>query len=204
MPGEGSEDAAIVAATRLWVERAVIGLNLCPFAKAVERRGQVRYVVSPAKNDDELLDDLRRELDHLANVSAEVTDNTLLIHPGVLQEFFEFQHFLPRANLAVKKAGHAGVFQIASFHPDFQFADAEPDDVGNFTNRAPYPTLHILREASITAVVSTYPAAESIYERNIATLTALGREGWDKLGIRPANESAAAGVNESGTPKLDL
>lgn len=187
-----SEDTAIIASTRHWVERAVIGLNLCPFAKAVERRGQVRYVVSRAATEAQLLAALRMELAHLAETPAEVTDNTLLIHPGVLQEFFTFQTFLPRTEAALQKAGFEGVFQIASFHPDFQFADAEPEALGHFTNRAPYPTLHLLREASITAVVSAYPAAESIYERNLATLNALGRDGWDKLGIKPATDADTA------------
>lgn len=181
-----SQDAAIIAATRHWVERAVIGLNLCPFAKAVERRGQVRYVVSRAETEEQLLADLRAELQHLAATPADVTDNTLLIHPGVLREFFAFQTFLPRTEAALRKAGFEGVFQVASFHPDYQFADAEPDDLGNLTNRAPYPTLHLLREASITQAVRDFPAAETIYERNIATLNELGREGWEKLGIKPA------------------
>ncbi|KAF0180621.1 MAG: hypothetical protein FD161_715 [Limisphaerales bacterium] len=181
-----SHDAAIIAATRHWVERAVIGLNLCPFAKAVERRGQVRYVVSRAETEEQLLADLRAELQHLAATPADVTDNTLLIHPGVLREFFAFQAFLPRTEAALRKAGFEGVFQVASFHPDYQFADAEPDDLGNLTNRAPYPTLHLLREASITQAVRDFPAAETIYERNIATLNELGREGWEKLGIKPA------------------
>lgn len=186
-----SNDAAIVDATRQWVERAVIGLNLCPFAKAVERRGQVRYVVSRAITNEQLLEDLRAELDHLATTPADVTDNTLLIHPDVLQDFFAFQSFLPRAEAAIRKAGFAGVFQVASFHPDYEFADAEPDDLGNLTNRSPYPTLHLLREASITAAVSAFPAAETIYERNLATLHALGREGWEELGIKPAAEGRA-------------
>lgn len=183
-----SDDAAIISSTVHWVERAVIGLNLCPFAKAAERRGQVRYVVSRAKTADQLLADLRTELDHLAKTPADVTDNTLLIHPDVLQEFFAFQSFLPRTASALRKAGFEGVFQIASFHPDYQFADAEPEDLGNFTNRAPYPTLHLLREASITVAVSAFPAAEIIHERNLATLSALGREGWEKLGIKPAGD----------------
>lgn len=186
-----SQDAAIIAATRHWVERAVIGLNLCPFAKAVERRGQVRYVVSRAETEEQLLADLRAELQHLAETPAEVTDNTLLIHPHVLRDFFAFQTFLPRADAALRKAGLSGVFQVASFHPDYQFADAEPDDLGNLTNRAPYPTLHLLREASITAAVSGFPAAETIYERNIATLNDLGRAGWERLGIKPAAEEGA-------------
>lgn len=174
-------DAAVIAATRDWVRRAVIGLNLCPFAKAVEQRGQVRYVVSRATREEELLADLRAELAHLAATSAEVTDDTLLIHPQVLGEFFEFQRFLARADAAVRKAGLEGVIQVASFHPDFQFADTEPDDVTNCTNRAPFPTLHLLREASIAEAVKTSGAAESIYERNQATLRALGRSGWEKL-----------------------
>jgi len=181
-----SQDAAIIAATRHWVERAVIGLNLCPFAKAVERRGQVRYVVSRAETEEQLLADLRAELQYLAATPADMTDNTLVIHPHVLREFFAFQTFLPRTEAALRKAGFEGVFQVASFHPDYQFADAEPDDLGNLTNRAPYPTLHLLREASITQAVSDFPAAESIYERNVATLNELGREGWEKLGIKPA------------------
>ena len=187
-----SQDAAIIAATRHWVESAVIGLNLCPFAKAVERRGQVRYVVSRAETEEQLLADLRTEFQHLAATPAEVTDNTLLIHPGVLRDFYAFQSFLPRTEAAVRKAGLGGVFQIASFHPDYQFADAEADDLGNLTNRAPYPTLHLLREASITQAVDAFPAAETIYERNLATLNELGREGWEKLGIKPAAEERAA------------
>jgi hypothetical protein len=181
-------DAAVIAATRDWVRRAVIGLNLCPFAHAVEQRGQVRYVVSRATREEELLADLRAELAHLAATPVEVTDDTLLIHPGVLREFFEFQQFLARADAAVRKAGLEGVIQIASFHPDYQFADTEPDDVTNCTNRAPYPTLHLLREASVAAATKSFPAAESIYERNQATLRELGREGWEKLGIKPAAE----------------
>ena len=187
-----SDDAAIIAATRHWVERAVIGLNLCPIAKAAQRRGQVRYVVSRAKTEEELLADLRAELHHLTATPADETDNTLVIHPDVLQDFFAFQSFLPRTQAAVRKAGLAGVFQIASFHPDYEFADAEPDDLGNLTNRAPYPTLHLLREDSITAAVSAFPAAESIYERNLTTLNALGREGWEKLGIKPAGDDREA------------
>lgn len=187
-----SQDAAIIAATRHWVERAVIGLNLCPFAKAVERRGQVRYVVSHAETNEQLLADLRAELSHLAATPADVTDNTLLIHAGVLQDFFAFQIFLPRTEVVVRKAGFDGVFQVASFHPDYQFSDTEPDDLGNLSNRAPYPTLHLLREASITQAVSDFPAAESIYERNVATLNELGRDGWEKLGIKPAADGGAA------------
>jgi hypothetical protein len=186
-------DDAILAATRDWVRHAVIGLNLCPFAKAVEQRGQVRYVISHARREEELLADLRNELAHLAATPAEVTNDTLLIHPEVLQEFFEFQQFLARANAAVRKAGLEGVIQIASFHPDYQFADTEPDDITNCTNRAPYPTLHLLREASIAEAVKSDATAEGIYERNQATMRALGKEGWQKLGICPAEKLPSTG-----------
>ena len=184
-PAAPSDDA-VIAAMRHWVEAAVIGLNLCPFAKPVQRKGQVRYVVSSARTEDQLLADLRTELAHLHATPAEVTDNTLLIHPHVLEEFFVFQTFLSRAEATVRKAGLRGVIQIASFHPQYQFAECESDDLGNFTNRAPYPTLHLLREASIEQAVQSYPAAESIYDRNMATLKTLGPEGWAALQIKPA------------------
>lgn len=196
MPDEPTppSDDAVIAAMRHWVEAAVIGLNLCPFAKAVQRKGQVRYVVSGARTEDQLLADLRNELDHLHATPVEVTDNTLLIHPHVLQEFCVFQAFLARADASVRKAGLRGVIQIASFHPHYQFAECAPEDLGNFTNRAPYPTLHLLREASITRAAESFPT-ETIYERNLETLSQLGRAGWQKLGICPAGTTNAAGAD---------
>jgi hypothetical protein len=181
-----ASEAAIIDALRHWVEAAVIGLNLCPFAKPVQRKGLVRYVVSGARTEDQLLADLRTELQHLHATPADVTDNTLLIHPQVLEDFFAYQTFLPRAEAAVRKAGLQGEIQIASFHPQYQFAECEPDALSNYTNRAPYPTLHLLREASIEQAVQAFPAAESIYERNMATLQELGPAGWEALQIKPA------------------
>ncbi len=175
----------ILCAMRHWVDKAVIGLNLCPFAKAVQLKGQVRYVVSDARTADALLSDLKAELEFLRGTPPEQTDNTLLIHPHVLGEFFDFQTFLPRADAVLKKSHLVGEIQIASFHPHYQFADAEPDAIGNYTNRAPYPTLHLLREASIERAVQSIPA-DAIYENNIETLTKLGHAGWEKLGINPA------------------
>lgn len=188
-------DDAVIAAMRHWVEAAVIGLNLCPFAKTVQRKGQVRYVVSGARTEDQLLADLRNELAHLHATSVEVTDNTLLIHPHVLQEFFVFEAFLSRADAAVRRAGLRGVIQIASFHPQYQFAECEPEDLGNFTNRAPYPTLHLLREASIARAAESFPT-ETIYEHNIETLKKLGHAGWEQLGIGPAGATEAGRVDE--------
>ncbi|MDP1645121.1 MAG: DUF1415 domain-containing protein [Thiobacillus sp.] len=174
-------DEDVIAATRQWLEKAVIGLNLCPFAKAVYVKNQVRYVVSHAPHLDGLLEDLDRELDFLAAADPEAVDTTLLIHPTLLPDFLDFNDFLQLAEAAVEEHGLQGVIQLASFHPQFQFADTAPDDIGNYTNRAPFPTLHLLREASIERAVAAFPEAETIYERNIGTLQRLGIEGWQAL-----------------------
>ena len=171
----------IITATRLWLEKAVIGLNLCPFAKAVYLKNQVRFVVSNAPHLDGLLEDLDRELDFLAAADPEEVDTTLLIHPTLLPNFLDFNDFLQIAEAAIDEYQLAGVIQIASFHPLFQFADTAPDDMQNYTNRAPYPTLHLLREASIDKAVAAFPEAETIYQRNIATLENLGIAGWRAL-----------------------
>jgi hypothetical protein len=171
----------VIAHTRAWVDRAVIGLNLCPFAKAVQVKGQVRYVLCEAKDTAELLSALCDELDHLAKVDPAQTDTTLLIHPGVLSDFLDFNDFLAVADAAVEELGLEGVLQVASFHPQFQFADTEQDDVSNATNRSPYPTLHLIREASIDRAVEAFPEAESIFEANIEKLEQLGAEGWAAL-----------------------
>jgi len=174
-------DEDVIAATRHWVEKVVIGLNLCPFAKAIYVKNQVRFVVSAALHLDGLLEDLDRELDFLAAADPEAIDTTLLIHPTLLQDFLDFNDFMQLAEAAVGEHGLEGVIQIASFHPAFQFEGTAPDDIGNYTNRAPFPTLHLLREASIERGVAAFPEAETIYERNIETLQALGHAGWQAL-----------------------
>lgn len=179
------DEAAVVAAMREWIEKAVIGLNLCPFAKAVYVKNQVRFVVSRAPHLDGFLEDLDRELDFLAAADANEIDTTLLIHPTLLPDFLDFNDFLQFAEAAVGEHGLAGVIQVASFHPHFQFEGTAPDDLGNFTNRAPFPTLHLLREASIERAVAAFPEAETIYERNVETLEALGLEGWQALWRTP-------------------
>jgi hypothetical protein len=175
------DEAAVVAAMRQWIEKAVIGLNLCPFAKAVYVKNQVRYVVSRAPHLDGFLEDLDRELDFLAAADPEEIDTTLLIHPALLADFLDFNDFMQLAEAAVGEHGLDGVIQIASFHPAFQFEGTEPDDIGNYTNRAPFPTLHLLREASIACAVAAFPEADMIYERNIETLRKLGHAGWQAL-----------------------
>ncbi|MBK7765047.1 MAG: DUF1415 domain-containing protein [Sulfuritalea sp.] len=176
-------DEALVAATRKWLQRAVIGLNLCPFARGVHAKGQVRYVVSAAQDVTALLDDLERELKLLVAARPEEVDTTLLITPEVLTEFADFVDFLDLIEVVLRTQGLAGVLQVASFHPDYVFADAEPDDIANYTNRAPYPTLHLIREASLARAAAAFPDAADIYQRNIETLRRLGLEGWQALEV---------------------
>ena len=170
-----------IAATRRWLERAVIGLNLCPFAKAVHAKGQVRYVLSDADTPQALLEELGEELLRLRDTPAEAVDTTLLVHPRVLVDFLDYNDFLDDADALVEALGLDGVLQVASFHPDYRFAGTEPGDIGNFSNRAPYPTLHLLREDSVERAVAAFPDPDAIVERNIQTLRQLGADGWRRL-----------------------
>lgn len=174
-------DSQYINDTQEWLVKAVIGLNLCPFAKAVHIKEQIRYTVSPATTVEALLLDLAKELEYLAETSADKTDTTLLIHPHVLQDFMDYNEFLDLADGLLEQLDLDGELQIASFHPQYQFAGTEPDDITNFTNHSPYPTLHILREDSLDKAVEAFPEAEAIFETNIATMQKLGIEGWKKL-----------------------
>jgi hypothetical protein len=174
-------DAEVLEQTRQWLEKAVIGLNLCPFAKAVYVKNQVRLVVSKARHADDLLEELDRELDLLVATPAEEVDTTLLIHPTLFEDFLDFNDFMEIAEAVVDEHGLEGVVQLASFHPKFQFEGTEPDDLGNYTNRAPFAILHLLREESVERAVLAYPDAEGIFERNIDTLNQLGLAGWRAL-----------------------
>ncbi|CAN7511982.1 DUF1415 domain-containing protein [Pseudoxanthomonas sp. LjRoot143] len=170
-----------IAATRRWVERAVIGLNLCPFAKAVYVKQQVRFVLSDASTPEALLEELAEELVLLRDTDPEQVDTTLIVHPDVLTDFLDYNDFLENADAAVEALDLQGEIQVASFHPDYQFAGTMPDDISNYTNRSPYPTLHLLREASIDRAVEAFPDPDVIVERNVKTLDALGHVGWAKL-----------------------
>jgi hypothetical protein len=167
--------------TQAWLEAAVIGLNLCPFAKAVHGKGQIRWVESPATQPRELLGELVAELKRLAAADPEAIDTTLLVCPQMLHDFLDFNDFLDVAEGAIEDLGLDGTLQIAAFHPQFQFDGTEPDDPGNFSNRAPHPTLHLLREASLDRAVEAFPEAESIYERNIETLRGLTPAQWREV-----------------------
>ncbi|MBB5204650.1 hypothetical protein HNQ51_001964 [Inhella inkyongensis] len=179
-----TNDEQVIANTRAWVDKAVIGLNLCPFAKQVQVKGQVRYVVSHATTVEDLLYELAAELNRLVDTPPEETDTTLLIHPQVLTDFLDYNDFLEAADALVGDIGLDGVLQVASFHPDYQFEGTEPDDISNYTNRSPYPTLHLLREESIDRAVAAFPEPDSIFDANIATLEKLGHAGWEKLGLK--------------------
>src|SRR5688500_6592309 len=181
MPVEPFDREAVVLATRSWLERAVIGLSLCPFASAVHARGQIRYFVSDAETSEALLLDLRRELLVLSQADPAVVETTLLIAPRVLADFLDYNDFLEHADRALEAMGLVGQLQIASFHPDYQFAESDASDVANCSNRSPYPSLHLLREASISRAVESFPEAAQIFQKNIATLRELGHDGWARL-----------------------
>ena len=194
--------AAVQCDMHAWLERAVIGLNLCPFAKAVHVRGQIHYAVSRATTHEALRHDLVRELHALVELAADQRDTTLLVAPDCLPEFLEFNAFLALADRMLVEMRLDGVIQIAAFHPDFQFANTAADDIGNYTNRAPYPTLHLLRESSIDRAVESFPQAETIFERNIRTMQRLGRAGWTALGLqRTAAPTPVAAPAQPGPPK---
>ncbi|NMM37859.1 MAG: DUF1415 domain-containing protein [Glaciimonas sp.] len=181
MTSNANTSQKIIADTQAWVEKAVIGLNLCPFAKAVHVKNQIRYVVSAATTPEALLEDLMTELQMLDDSAAEQIETTLLIHPGTLTDFLDYNDFLDVADAAVEDMELGGVLQVASFHPQYQFEGTRLDDIDNYTNRSPYPTLHLLREESIEKAVAAYPQAEDIFEKNIETLHRLGHDGWARL-----------------------
>ena len=178
---DGVPAALAIAETRAWMRRAVIGLNLCPFARAVDVKDQIRYVFTDATDAETLLATLVVELQRLADTEPELVDTTMVIHPRVFGDFEDFNDFLELADAAVEDLNLDGIIQVASFHPQFQFADTDPGDITNATNRAPYPTLHLLREESVDRAVAAFPEAEAIFERNMATLEKLGTRGWATL-----------------------
>jgi uncharacterized protein len=174
---------AVVIQTQRWLERAVIGLNLCPFAKAEHVHGRIRYAVTDATRHDELLIFLEQEISFLLAQAPEKVETTLIIIPQMLADFLDYNDFLDEADAMLEHADPEAELQIASFHPRYQFAGTQEDDMENCTNRSPYPMLHLLREASVERAVESFPDAANIYERNIATLKQLGIDGWKALQV---------------------
>ncbi len=181
--GTRPSDEEVITRTRRWLEKAVIGLNLCPFARASYLRDRVRLVVSHARHLDDLLEELDRELQGLSQASPEQVETTLIIHPTLFPDFLDFNDFMALAEAAPAEQGLEGVIQLASFHPQFQFEGTEPDDVSNCTNRSPYPILHLLREDSVEKAVATLEDPDVIFEENIRTLQKLGPQGWRALDL---------------------
>ena len=177
-------DDPVIQETREWLEKAVIGLNLCPFAKPVHVAGRIRYAVSRAETPEALLADRLVELRTLTAADPDDIETTLLIHPRVLTDFLDYNDFLGVADAALEELDLVGEIQIASFHPDYQFEGTGPDDIENYTNRSPYPILHLLREASVEEAVASFPDTDRIYKANIETLRKLGLEGWRRLGLK--------------------
>jgi len=180
----------VIAATRAWLEKVVIGLNLCPFAKAVHVGNRIRYVVSDAQTPEALFADLANELQTLAAANPAEVETTLLIHPRVLDDFLDYNDFLDVVDAAIKELGLNGTIQAASFHPEYRFEDTEPDAIENYTNRSPYPMLHLLREESVGHAAKTFPDVARIPDRNIETLRRIGHDGWRRLGISARRKGA--------------
>lgn len=171
----------IQSTTQSWLENIVIGLNLCPFAKAVHMKKQIRYSVCNATTLDDLCLSLIVEIETLAAANPAEIDTTLLIHPYVLTNFIDFNAFLDVADEILRESQLEGEIQIASFHPQYQFDGTEPDDIDNYTNRSPFPILHLLRENSVQLAVNAFPDAAVIFDKNIETLRRLGHVGWTNL-----------------------
>ena len=178
------QERTAIEDTQKWLLEAVVGLNLCPFAKAVVVKDMVRYRVCASSEPADVLAMLREELQHLVEADPDKLDTTLLIAPNALPDFLDFNDFLADCDDVLMDLELDGVLQVADFHPQYQFGGTDVDDIENFTNRTPYPTLHLLREASLDKAVEAYPDASLIFERNIEVLNKLGHAGWQALGIR--------------------
>lgn len=192
----------VVAAIRHWLTRAVIGLNLCPFAKGVHTKQQIRYRVSDACELEGMLTVLEAELRLLVDADPERIDTTLLIFPHAFADFLEFNDAVFFAERLLGQLRLDGELQIASFHPHYRFEGTEPEDIENYTNRAPYPTLHLLREASVERAVQAFPDAADIYERNQETMRRLGHTGWRDWMQADENERPSSGL-PSDPPAAD-
>jgi hypothetical protein len=173
----------VILETKRWLMKAVIGLNLCPFAASAQSGNRIRYCVSSQETSTGLLEELLNELQTLQAADPMECETTLLIHPRVLNDFYHYNDFLDECDAAISALGLEGELQIASFHPDYQFAESDAQDMQNYSNRSPYPMLHLLREASITRVVDSYPGIDDIASNNMRTLRSLGIAGWQQLWI---------------------
>jgi hypothetical protein len=172
--GNTMSNENIIQATQKWVETIVVGMNLCPFAKREIVKDRVRYTISESTLQEQLLMDLKTELE-LLNANANI-ETILLIHPNILNDFYDYNDFLSLADALLIDMELDGIYQLASFHPNYQFGGTEFDDAENYTNRSPYQMLHLIREASLEKAVANYPDPENIPERNINLMNKLGTD----------------------------
>lgn len=168
------DNPTIIARTRCWIERVVVEMNVCPFARKPYEGGNIRYVVSAARSPEDLLGEVQQELELLRASDAGEIETTVLIHPHVLNDFFDYNDFLGIVDALLEDGGYEGEFQVASLHPAYQFAGTQPDDAENYTNRSPYPILHLLREAELARAIAGYARPDKIPERNIRTMEKIG------------------------------
>ena len=173
-----------ITKTKTWVEKVVIGLNLCPFAKPVFAKNQIKFVFSEAKDTQTLTADLAKELIFLTGIEGDDTETTILVHPFVLKDFGDYMDYVELANDIVYQLNLEGVLQIASFHPDYQFEGTEKEDLENYTNRSPYPMLHIIREDTIEKAIKSYPNVEAIPQQNIKKVKSLGKDFFDTFSYK--------------------
>jgi hypothetical protein len=183
MQAETTDALVVVEDTQAWVMKAVIGLGLCPFANAVHVKHQIKYAVCMSSQEDDVLSLLEAEIAFLQATDPEVTQTTLLMAPRCVPEFLDFNALVKAALQRLKRLRVRDVFQLADFHPKYQFAGTQIDDPENLSNRAPYPTLHLLRTQSVQAAIDMHPDVDSIYLKNIALLKSMGFEGYLSLGL---------------------
>ncbi|MGI9894270.1 DUF1415 domain-containing protein [Vibrio natriegens] len=167
---------AITQQVDQWLNDVVIGLNLCPFAAKPQRNKQIKIFVSEASQEEALLEDILLQLIELSNTEPEKLETTLVVVPNMLDDFWDYNLFIDWVEGLIKQQDWEGIFQVATFHPDYCFGGAEPEDDENLTNRSPYPIFHLIREESMEKVLKHYPDPESIPDTNIARVSALSEE----------------------------
>ncbi|CAE6901042.1 DUF1415 domain-containing protein [Vibrio owensii] len=172
---------AITEQVDQWLNDVVIGLNLCPFAAKPQRNKQIKIFVSEASQEEALLEDILLQLIELSSTEPEKLETTLVVVPNMLQDFWDYNFFIDWVEGLIKQQDWEGIFQVATFHPDYCFGGAEPEDDENLTNRSPYPVFHLIREESMEKVLKHYPDPESIPDTNIARVSALSEEERKKL-----------------------
>jgi hypothetical protein len=177
----GDGRSSVEAGIRNWLERGVLGLNLCPFARRPYEAGQVRIAVSEAATEDALVGEVETELHRLAQTEPAALETTLLAVPGHFDDFLDFNDYLDVIDALLVALEYEGRFQVVGFHPDYRFGDAPTDDPAHATNRSPVPVLHLLREDSVERAVAELDDPDAIYRRNVERLRSLGLEGWQAV-----------------------